>query len=209
MAVCVNEKTGIRQARVASVAEENLDLIEKAGQGDLAAFRDFVRLYSTRIYTIAYQMIGNAEDAQDIAQEVFIRLYRSLDKFKPTSRFTTWLFRVTVNMSIDYRRRHVRHRHVSIDEAKGLPTLVGNAPPPDAGVEWKELHGAVDRLTRGLSLKQRTVFILRDLQGFTTSEIAGILGCRPSTVRVHLARARGLIRQALAVNYPGFMGGES
>lgn len=88
----------------------NADLIKKASSGDLAAYQEFIRMYSPRGHSIAYQMVGNSIDAQDIAQEVFIRLFRSLHTYKPRFAFTTWLYRLTVNHSIDYLRKHSRHK---------------------------------------------------------------------------------------------------
>lgn len=189
--------------------EENLELISRACRGDLSAYRECIERYSARIYAIAYQMVGNAEDSKDITQEVFIRLYRSLDKFKPTSRFTTWLYRLTVNMSIDFQRKNARFRHVSINDVKDVLAVKDSKPLPDVQAERNELRGAINKLTRGLTVNQRSVFVLRDLQGFSTEEIAQILKNKPSTVRVHLAKARAQIKKALIEYYPDLVGGEN
>ena len=186
---------------------ENVDqqkLVEEAREGDQEAFRTLVRNHSRRIQAIAYQMCGNSEDARDITQEVFVRLHKSLKSYDPGYLFTTWLYRITVNLAIDHMRRTERHKHEDLDMTEGNPSLTDSSPRPDQQAESSELRGAINRLAGELSDQQRSVFVLRDLQGFTTDEIADILKCRLSTVRVHLARARHHIRQALTDQYPEY-----
>ena len=154
-------------------------------------------MYSPRVHAIAYQMVGNSIDAQDIAQEVFIRLYRSLRTYKPQFTFTTWLYRLTVNHSIDYLRKHSRHKNISLENVQNESMLKDSAPSPDRSLELNELKGAIQQISEGLTWKQRKVFVLRELQGFSTDEVAQILKCRVSTVRVHLSKARRHIKDAL------------
>jgi RNA polymerase sigma-70 factor (ECF subfamily) len=151
-------------------------------------------------------MVGNAQDAQDIAQEVFVRLHRSLRLYRATSRFTTWLYRLTINLAIDYQRSQARHRASSIDTSNEAQAAPDGQPLPDADVERSELRGAIQKIADSLTAKQRSVFVLRDLQGFSTEEIAAILKCRQSTVRVHLASARSLVKDALLKHYPELCG---
>ena len=176
---------------------ESAELIEKACSGDLVAYQEFIRLYSARVHAIAFQMVGNSIDAQDIAQEVFIKLHRSLRTYKPRFTFTTWLYRLTVNRSIDYLRRHSRHKNISLENFKDESLLEDRAPSPDRSLELNELKGAIQKISEGLTWKQRKVFVLRELQGFSTDEVAEILKCRVSTVRVHLSKARTHIKNAL------------
>ncbi|UCE41719.1 MAG: RNA polymerase sigma factor [Candidatus Aminicenantes bacterium] len=179
------------------MSNDNADLIKKACLGDLVAYQEFIRLYSPRVHAIAYQMVGNSIDAQDIAQEVFVRLYRSLRTYKRRFTFTTWLYRLTVNLSIDYLRKHSRHKSISLENALDESMLKDSAPSPDRSLEMNELKGAIQQISEGLTWKQRQVFVLRELQGFSTDEIAQILKCRVSTVRVHLSKARRHIKNAL------------
>jgi len=175
----------------------NADLIQKASSGDLTAYKEFIRLYSSRVHAIAYQMVGNSIDAQDIAQEVFVKLYRSLSTYKTRFHFGTWLFRLTVNHSIDYLRKHNRQKNVSLENFQDESVLKDRAPLPDRSLELNELKGAIQQISEGLTRKQRKVFVLRDLQGFSSDEVARILNCRPSTVRVHLSKARRLVKDSL------------
>ena len=176
---------------------DSAELIKKACSGDLAAYQEFIRLYSPRVHAIAYQIVGNSIDAQDIAQEVFIRLYRSLRTYKPQFKFTTWLYRLTVNHSIDYLRKHSRHKNISLENVQDESKLKDSAPSPDRSLDLNELKGAIQQISEGLTWKQRKVFVLRELQGFSTNEVAQILKCRVSTVRVHLSKARKHIKVAL------------
>jgi RNA polymerase sigma-70 factor (ECF subfamily) len=175
----------------------NADLIQKASSGDLTAYQEFIRLYSSRVHAIAYQMVGNSIDAQDIAQEVFVKLYRSLSTYKTRFHFGTWLYRLTVNHSIDYLRKQNRQKSVSLENFQDESVLKDGALSPDRNLELNEMKGAIQQITKGLTWKQRKVFVLRDMQGFSTDEVARILNCRPSTVRVHLSKARRLVKDSL------------
>jgi RNA polymerase sigma-70 factor (ECF subfamily) len=177
--------------------KDTAELIKKASSGDHSAYQEFIQLYSTRVHAIAYQMVGNSIDAQDIAQEVFVRLYRSLHTYRPRFKFTTWLYRLTVNHSIDYLRKHKRHKSISLKYLEDEAKLKDLEPAPDKSLEMNELKGAIQKISMELTWKQRKVFVLRDLQGFSTDEVAQILNCRPSTVRAHLSRARGLVKDSL------------
>lgn len=156
---------------------DSAELIKKACSGDLVAYQEFIRLYSPRVHAIAYQMVGNSIDAQDIAQEVFIRLYRSLRTYKPRFTFTTWLYRLTVNHSIDYLRKHSRQKTISLENLQSESMLKDNAPSPDKSLEFNELKGAIRQISEGLTWNQRKVFVLRELQGFSTDEVAQIMKC--------------------------------
>ena len=190
------------QGRGRRLREENLELIEQAQSGDLDAFREIVDSYSSFVHSVAYQMVGNSEDAKDITQEVFLRLYKSLKKYNSGFKFTTWLYRLTVNISIDYHRKNLRHRYVSIDEVKDETILKDSNSLPDINAECNEMRGTINLLLGNLSPKQRTVFVLRDFQNFSTEEVAKILRCSQITVRVHLTNARKHIKKMLRKIFP-------
>lgn len=176
-------------------------LLMKARSGDIDAFEEFVRINANRIYGIAYQMSGNSDDAHDIAQEVFLRLHSGIKKYDPQFLFSTWLYRLAVNVSIDYMRRNARHTNVSLNDDRAFQNA-DITSGPDTDYELSEMRGAIGKISADLPDMQRKVFVLRDLQGFDCREIARILGCRASTVRVHLARARLKIRGKLEEIYP-------
>ncbi|MFC1490017.1 RNA polymerase sigma factor [Candidatus Latescibacterota bacterium] len=187
------------------MTDQNRELIQKAQNGDSHAFCELIDHYSPRIYRIAYQTAGNSEDARDIAQEVFIRLHKRLDTFTHTSKFTTWIYRMTVNLSIDYLRKNSGRGTVSIDEFEQTLEIPDTGGLPDEHAEHGELKGIINGLTGCLTPNQRKVFVLRDLQDFTTVEVADILKCSVATVRVHLANARNQIKNALMKHYPNLV----
>jgi len=189
---------------VITLPEKELSLITEAKKGDLAAFRELIEMYSPRIYSIAYHLTGNSADAQDIAQEVFIKLHGALDRFNDQYRFAPWLYRLTLNAAIDYQRKQAHGRELQFSEFGNPGAIADNHVGPEALFEKTELLGIISRLTGLLSKKQSRVFVLRDLQGFSTPEIAKILQCSEITVRVHLANARTRIKNALVKFYPEF-----
>ena len=164
------------------------ELVDRARRGDLAALDTLVRKYQHMAYTIAYQIVGNADDAQDVCQESFIKLYRAISRYRPKQKFSAWFYRLVVNAAIDFRRREKRGR-VSFEEEKERPD----------GDSWShsDLRMSLERVLDELSPKQRSAFVLRDLQGFTIQEVARILGCSPVTTRVHLHNARSRIRKKM------------
>ncbi|MFC1608105.1 RNA polymerase sigma factor [Candidatus Latescibacterota bacterium] len=139
--------------------------------------------------------MGNVEDARDITQEVCVRLYTVLDIYDKSKLFATWLYRVTVNLAIDYRRKNRRNRSIPLDTIDTESRLRDTKEGADKQTEDNELTKTIKRIADELPEKQRTAFILRDMQELPTKDVARILGCRPSTVRVHLAKARLFLKK--------------
>lgn len=197
----IDEKTGI----IAScnigkdflLTNDPTDLIASACRGDLTAFREIIDWYGTQIYSLAFQIVRDRDDAQDIAQEVFLRLHASLHTFNGQNRFTTWLYRLTTNMAIDFLRKHRKKMVYSLNEPDLASLPADSALRPDVQMEMKETREILTSLLGKLSPSQRKIFVLRDMRDFTTDETADILGCGVATVRVHLAQARLRIRRAL------------
>lgn len=174
-------------------------LIEKIKQGDLDAFEQLVARYETKVYTIAYRYAGNHIDASDLAQEAFIRVYRSIGGFRGESSFLTWLYRVVTNVCKDEIRRRARENTVSMDEMIDQ----GKQPVPDRkngpleeviNREWRE---EIQEVLNSLSYEHRTVIIMRDIQGYTYEEIAYFLECSLGTVKSRLSRARHTLKDLL------------
>jgi len=167
--------------------------------------------YRTRVASIAYQVLGNYEDARDVAQEVFIKLYRGIHGFDPQKKFFTWLYRLTVNAAIDFLRAKKRRSYEhSLDER---PDQYLNIPNPDLDsvtydYEKQELRDVFINLARKLNPKQQAAFILCDLQGFTADEVAEILECPKVTLRWYLHEARKKIRTTIAKEHPEYWRGK-
>ncbi len=183
------------------------DLIRAAASGDRRAFEDLVLRKRDRVVRTAYQITGNLEDAKDVAQGVFLRLWRVLQRFDLTKRFDTWLYRITVNAAID----SIRERGPK-GTLQALPYDAGEhlrdpASGPDASFDLKQLQGAFFRLAARLAPRQRATFVLKEIEGLETAEIARTLGVTESTVRNHLLQARRILREGLRKDYPGLSRG--
>lgn len=184
------------------------DLIRAAARGDRASFERLVVAKRERVVRTAYQVTGNYEDAQDVAQSVFVKLWKTLDRYDPRRKFDTWLYRVTVNAAID---------HLRSGGPRGLlqplpddPSVLGGEPSErgvEREVDLRELQRVFLRLAAGLPAKQRAAFVLKEIEGLDTAEVAEILDVRPSTVRNHLLQARRVLRAGIERDYPDLIPG--
>jgi RNA polymerase sigma-70 factor (ECF subfamily) len=173
------------------------DLIFKAQSGNESAFASIVSASAPRVFSLIRRVVWSEPDVEDLAQEVFIRLYRNLPRFTSGRALEPWLYRVALNLSVDHLRKLTSRGH-SVDITR-LDESSHSDHTPDTLFAMKEKQQRLVRLMQKLSRKQQRVLVLRDLENFTVEEIASIINCRQSTVRVHLARARlklrGLIEQ--------------
>lgn len=178
-------------------------LIEQCRKGDVSAFEHLISLYDKKVYNIALRMLGNKDDASELAQEVFIRIFKSIKKFRGESLLSTWVYRITTNMCLDELRRRKKASFVYIDEGVSfndselelqLPT---DAPGPQETVERIELKTAIEKALHILSEEQRMVIVLRDIQGFSYKEIARILRIPSGTVKSRVSRARTALKKVL------------
>lgn len=187
------------QARGPVESTDDLVLIARAATGDHAAFQALVERHRSMVYRIAYQFAGNHHDAEDIAQEVFIKVYRSLDRFRQDAQLTSWMYRIAMNACIDYRRRHSPAASAPFSEEaeqKMLNTPEESPGPEDttyAGQLGDVLEAQVSRLPPG----QRIVFVMRHHQGLKLGEIAEALGLAEGTVKRQLHAAVHRLRHAL------------
>lgn len=186
------------------------DLIALCQSGDDAAFAELVERYRTRVASIAYQVLGNYEDARDVAQEVFIKLYRGINGFDPRKKFFTWLYRLTVNAAIDsLRAKRRRSYENSIDDRPEQFYNIAGADQESVShdIEQQELRKIFLELADTLNPRQRAAFLLCDMQGFTADEVAEMLDCPKVTLRWYLHEARKRIRNAIASRHPEYYRG--
>lgn len=182
--------------------------VARARRGDGEAFGELVTRYRTRMYHVAYGMVGHHETAMDLTQEAFLRAYQHLEAFRGESKFSTWLRRIVTNVCLDHLRK-LEHRAVlsSYDETRGEDDhpegvrLTGSLEPPDAGVARRELGRAIVEAMRVLTPEQRAAMVLREVEGLSYEEIAKSLDCAVGTVMSRLHYARKRLRSLLAEHY--------
>lgn len=173
-------------------------LIEMGKQGNLEAFDMLVRRYESKIYNMAYRFMGNDADAGDLAQETFIRLYKSLPTFRGESAFLTWLYRICANACRDELRKKKRQQEISWDEIScGLEATAkyNNDPLPEEILEQLELKDSIQFCLGSLSEEHRLIIILREIQELSYDEIARVLDCTMGTVKSRLSRARLALKE--------------
>jgi len=172
-------------------------LVVSARDGDQNAFRLLVERYQQRAFWVARGMLGNDEDARDAAQEAFIRVHRSLERFDTNQKFFTWLYQIVVNLCIDQLRKSAKRRGVSLDSVGD----VAREDDDSCSLEGQELKQRVARVLDELPPKYKVVMVLSDLEGVGAKEIAGITGTTHATVRWRHHRARKLFREAWERTY--------
>ncbi len=168
-------------------------LITRAKAGDAAAFERIVSLNERTVLRVARRLLAGSEDARDAAQEVFIRLHRALARFDETRDLAPWLYRVTVNICRDFKRR--ARVDVSLETAAQTP---GHSRTPEQSAVLAQQYQMVLAALAALSHREREAIVLRDLEGCPTSEVARILGSSEATVRSQLSTGRMKMKKLLA-----------
>ena len=185
-----------------SVEPDDRQLVESVRRGDDAAFEQLVRRKASKVYGLCYRVIGNGEDAKDISQLVFIKLWENLEKYDAKYAFDTWLYRMVTNVAIDFlRNRQSRENAVSANLR--LVRTAADAEQPVV-MQRKEVEAVFNEVAAVLSPKQKTIFVMSEMEDLRSSEIAKVLGCRESTVRNHLFNARKLMQQQLKKRFPEY-----
>jgi RNA polymerase sigma-70 factor, ECF subfamily len=177
---------------------DEAELIERAARGDSQAFGQLVERYQRRVVGVAMAVVHNQDDAIELAQETFIRAYENLSKFESRSSFSTWLYRIAANLSIDFRRREGRHVVLRGEDADNE----FNRIPTDQGDSFKEasrteLSARLREALGELTPEHRAVILLREVEGLSYDEISDVLQCPRGTVMSRLHYARGRLRGIL------------
>lgn len=183
---------------------DDLPLVRRAQAGDLEAYDALIRLYQERIYAAVYHMTSNHEDANDLAQESFIKAYKALPSFKGDSSFFTWLYRIAINKTINFLKVRKNRTHMSLNDldfnAEHDPDIVAlvSDRTPRRDVNLGELQEKLNGAMQKLSDPHRMVVTLHDVQGLAHEEIAQIMDCNIGTVRSRLFYARQQLQGFLA-----------
>lgn len=201
----MDDVVSARQARGRlAVSPEEKAIIERCKRGDLAAFNELVKKYEKQVYNFAYRLTGNYDDASDVAQDAFLRVYSAIGSFRGDASFSTWLFRITTNVFLDERKRARAHPRASLDDYLDLEEssvtrqIEDPSPTPDAVTEEKERGQILQGAIQSLPEYQRVMVVLYHTQQKSYEEIAEILDLPIGTVKSRLNRARLALKEKLA-----------
>jgi RNA polymerase sigma-70 factor, ECF subfamily len=182
------------------MASTDEELVARSRGGDLDSFNQLVLRWERPIYALAYRVIGREEDARDVCQETFLRAFRALAGFKGQAKFSSWIYRITLNLCRDWIRRERRQPVAQAPEGVDLVELASEATPVETIedlVARREIGQAVARAMAMLSEEQRTAIILKEYHGLTFQEIADLLDCPLSTVKTRLYQGLSVLRRQL------------
>lgn len=190
--------------------DAELAAVRRFQAGDEAAFEELVAGREAEVYRLALRMLGDADDALEATQDVFLRAYRALPRFRREASFRTWLTGIALNVCrsrLTSRRAKERRRTVPLhpadrDDAEAAVELPAPGPDPERAAQASELRAALDHALAELSPEHREILLLRELHGLEYEELAGSLGCAVGTVKSRLARARGALRAAMEALWP-------
>jgi RNA polymerase sigma-70 factor (ECF subfamily) len=207
----VSKETINRKAQVLGVEPEGDDqdelevkaIISRVKGGDKRAFSELVDRYRNQVAALAYKMVGDYDEAADITQNVFVKTSQNIWRYDESKRFYTWLYRITVNASIDYMRKHRRHRHEPLENV--YETVENHRDNPESLYRTVQLREFITAATERLNGKQKSAFILRDLEGCHIDDVANIMEMPEATVRWYLHRARQKIKKDLLRRCPGLL----
>ncbi len=174
-------------------------LVARARQGEAAAFEELILEHSSRIYRLLVRMLGNASDAEEVAQETFLKTWRALPSFRGEAQFSTWLFRIAVNEANRRLAREARQRTLPIDDATLQIPDLGKGPA--ARAEDAELEGHLERSLEELPADYRAAVVLRDVEGLTNEEAAELLGLELTNFKSRLHRGRMALRRRVEELY--------
>jgi RNA polymerase sigma-70 factor (ECF subfamily) len=197
-------------------AAKDLDAVGRALAGDMSGFQELVQRYEKRVYNVALAVLGNTEDAKDVTQDAFIRVYQRLEGFRGESSFYTWLYRITFNLAVDLSRKRYRTRELGFAEgdsnsrtatahgSSGIrlegvseSSFSATVEHPDEAYERGELNRQLNNALESLTEEHRAVISMRELDGLSYSEIAEAVGISKGTVMSRLHHARRKLQQYL------------
>lgn len=181
---------------------EDRELVRATLEGQPEAFEALVRRKTSKVYSLCYRVLGNGEDAKDVSQLVFIKLWENLRKYDPQYAFDTWLYRMVTNVAIDFLRNR-QSRDAAVNSNLRLVKSVSDEEQ-NVSLQRKEIEGVFASVSSALSPKQKAIFVMREMEDLPSAEISRILGCRESTVRNHLFNARKIMQRQLQNRFPEY-----
>lgn len=181
-------------------------LVNRSKIGDIEAFEELISKYQKRVFNIVLRIVGNADEAEDVSQEVFLKVFKSIAGFKGNSSFYTWLYRITINECMDFIKKRKKTAAYSLDapletdEDELKKEVEDKSESTEDKVERKEVREYIVKALMTLTAEYRSVIVLRDIQGFSYEEIAHILKCPEGTVKSRINRARSELKNRLSKN---------
>ncbi len=201
--------SALTDAEREQIAERRL--LRRLRRGDHRAFATIVRSYQQRVFNIVFRLLGNREEAEDVAQDVFVTVYQNASSFRGESKFSTWLYRVAVNHSknrLKYLKRRGRHAGRPLDEVAERQMAMGSGetqpsyhaaiPRPDDLAQGRQLEAIIQQEMARLDEDHRLLVVLRDIQGLSYQQMAEVTGLNVGTIKSRLHRARLALKGALA-----------
>ena len=184
------------------MAETEKDLIRRAKNGDQDAFGQLVLTHQNKVYTLCVHMVTNREEAEDLAQEAFLKAWRSLNSFQEESSFATWMHRLTTNVCLDHLRKQARRQNISTavsldDEESGWTEPADHTQDPQRRLEQQEQRELLTKALNELPEHHRRLIIMREVSGLSYQEIADALDADLGTVKSGISRARERLRKIL------------
>ena len=183
---------------------DDVELVKRCQAGDSSAFNDLITRYRSKVFTMIYGMVQNEQDAWDLAQEGFLKAWKSIHRFKGESSFYTWLYRIMTNVTIDsLRRKGVRgeaefdDRLAPVNVEPGSRTTPSSSPLPNKKLEYREIRERIDEAIAKLSPEHRAVIVMKEIEDLQYNEIAEILSCSLGTVMSRLFYARKKLQSLL------------
>jgi len=187
-----------------SEKDDEQKLVERIRAGDIASFRELVEQYKKKIYYLAYDMVGNHQDAEDISQEVFIKVFRFIKTFRQDAKLSSWLYQVTVNSCIDMQRKKIAKPQVLMESSDieniqhATSQADGKLSEPERKAAGNLLQSHIRKLLQKISPRERSVFVMRYYNEFKLNEIAEILNVSTNTIKSLLLRAKKKLKKELS-----------
>ncbi len=181
---------------VETLSLQEASLIEQSKAGNIESFEQLIIAHQKKAFNIAYRILGNLEDANDVTQEALLKAYRGINKFNGKSSFSTWLYAIVNNACMDFIRKNRKttvtylDREYETEEGSYKAQVYSDEDTPEAVLEKKEVQRLVNEAINKLSYEHRKIIVLRDIQQFSYQEIAQMLNCSEGTVKSRISRAR-------------------
>jgi RNA polymerase sigma-70 factor (ECF subfamily) len=179
--------------------------VEAARRGDEEAFAHLVRRHSPGLHRAVARILGDETEAWDVVQLAYLRAWQRLDRYDESYSFTTWLYRIGTNLAIDLLRSRSSRERAHKAGSEHRLRLVGEGEGAGARTESREADAILRQVVTVLTPQQRSAFVLREMQGLETAEVAAVLGCSAATVRNHVFQARKALRREMKMRFPEYL----